>query len=94
MTYVHHPPGQDLKVDPVQLPSPELMLASAREVYQAYCQVHRDIAPPVGVAMDRNTGRGQLIFAEQPILLPHEYFISAVDIQALEQPQPTQAEFN
>ncbi|NJK29374.1 MAG: hypothetical protein HC851_10365 [Acaryochloris sp. RU_4_1] len=88
VSYVHHPLGQDLKVDPVQLPSPELMLASAREVYQAYCQIHRDIAPPIGVAMDRHKGRGQLIFAEQPILLPHEYFIPAVEIQGLEQPQP------
>ena len=81
MTYVHNPPDQNQNSDPIQLPSPELMLAFARETYQTYCQIHIDAQPPIGIAMDRNTGRGQLIFSEQPILLPHECFISADQIQ-------------
>ncbi|WP_299411340.1 hypothetical protein [Acaryochloris sp. IP29b_bin.148] len=82
MTYVHNPPASTQKSDPIELPSPELMLASARETYQAYCEIHVDAQPPIGVAMDRNTGRGQLIFSEQPILLPQEFFISVAQIQA------------
>lgn len=89
MTYVHNPPDQNRQSEPVQLPSPESMLASARETYQAYCRLHIDAQPPIGVAMDRNTGRGQLIFSEQPILLPHECFISVEQMQA-DEPSPSE----
>lgn len=94
MTYVHNPPDPNRTSDPVQLPSPELMLASARETYQAYCDIHIDAQPPMGVAMDRNTGRGQLIFSEQPILLPHEFFISVAQIQAEDAPDSKDTELN
>ncbi len=70
------------------------MLASARETYQAYCQIHVDSQSPVGVAMDRNTGRGQLIFSEQPILLPHECFISVDDMEQDESSQLEDIELN
>ena len=66
------------------------MLASARETYHAYCQIHSEAQPPMGVAMDRNTGRGQLIFSEHPILLPHEYFISVDQMQQAATAPPTQ----
>ncbi len=94
MTYVHNPPDQNRISEPVQLPSPEMMLASARETYQAYCQIHIDAQPPIGVAMDRNTGRGQLIFSEQPILLPHECFISVDQMQIEDVPQSEDVEPN
>lgn len=94
MTYVHNPPDQNRHSEPAPLPSQEVMLASARETYHAYCQIHTDTQPPVGVAMDRNTGRGQLIFAEQPILLPHECFISVAQMQHEDPPQPEDIELN
>ncbi len=92
MTYVHNPPGQNQNIDPVPLPSPELMLATAREAFQTYCEIHIDAQPPVGVAMDRNTGRGQLIFSEQPILLPHECFIAADQMHVEDSPEPENTE--
>lgn len=94
MTFVHNPPDQNRHSEAIQLPSPAMMLATAREAYQSYCQIHIDAQPPVGVAMDRNTGRGQLIFSEQPILLPHECFISAEQIEIDESSQPEDIELN
>ncbi|WP_299485900.1 hypothetical protein [Acaryochloris sp. IP29b_bin.137] len=94
MTYVHNPPDPNRQSESAPLPSREALLASAREAYDAYCQIHTDLQPPTGVAMDRNTGRGQLIFSEQPILLPHECFIAADQIQIEDVPQPEEIEFN
>jgi len=91
VTFVQNPPSRNRNTEPDPLPSPEIMLASARETYAAYCQIHVDAQPPIGVAMDRNTGRGQLIFSEQPILLPHECFISVDQMQAIEQVQTEDA---
>lgn len=94
MTYVHNPPDPNRHSESVQLPSQDVMLASARATYQAYCQIHVDAQSPIGVAMDRNTGRGQLIFSEQPILLPHECFISVDDMENDPSSQPEDIELN
>jgi hypothetical protein len=51
------------------------ILSAARSIYQAYVETHGDQQRPYGVAIDRYTFRGQLIFAEQPVLLPHECFV-------------------
>lgn len=59
------------------------IVKSAQETYQLYCEAHIDPQQPLGVAVDRNTHRGQLIFAEQPVLLPHETFVSLSQIEML-----------
>lgn len=60
-------------------------MASALEVYRSYCQVHVEPQDgPLGVAIDQHTLRGQLIFSEQPILLPHEFFVSVEHLQQSE----------
>jgi hypothetical protein len=51
------------------------ILSAARSIYQAYVETHGDQQRPYGVAIDRYTFRGQLIFSEQPVLLPHECFV-------------------
>jgi hypothetical protein len=52
------------------------LLRAARRVYRAYCVLHSKInKSPQGVAIDRDTHRGQIIFTTKPILLPGECFI-------------------
>lgn len=52
------------------------MLRAAREIYETYCKFHVTLeSPPLGVAIDKKTYHGQLIFSKQPILLPWENFI-------------------
>lgn len=58
------------------------ILSAAQSIYQAYIETHGAQPKPHGVAIDRYTYRGQIIFSEQPILLPHECF---VPIQRIEQ---------
>ena len=59
------------------------LLKSARQIYYNYRHFHRQIKkPPVGVAIDRNTYKGQLIFTKSPILLPCEYFIPINQIES------------
>ncbi|HEY9648892.1 MAG TPA: hypothetical protein V6C88_21105 [Chroococcidiopsis sp.] len=53
-----------------------MLLQAARQIYQSYYEVHTDqIQRPLGVALDRFTYRGQLIFTRKPILLPQECFV-------------------
>ncbi len=55
--------------------TPEIVQA-AQAIYQTYYDAHGDAAmAPLGVVVDRQSLRGQLIFTGQPILLPHECFI-------------------
>jgi hypothetical protein len=59
------------------------MLKSAREIYQTYRYFHVKLAkPPIGVAIDRKTHRGQLLFTKRPILLPWENFIPINQIES------------
>lgn len=52
------------------------ILRAARRIYRTYCTLHSKMTHrPIGVAIDRNTHRGQLIFREKPILLPGEYLV-------------------
>ena len=53
-----------------------VLLSSARLIYQKYRQFHSRLTKiPLGVAINRDTYRGQLIFHKKPILLPGESFI-------------------
>jgi hypothetical protein len=61
-----------------------VIVGAARNIYRAYVDTHGSKQTPLGVAIDRYTFRGQLIFASQPILLPHECFVSMRDIDMFE----------
>lgn len=53
-----------------------IAIRSARQIYRAYTQNHGEgTKRPVGVAIDRYTHRGHLIFGQKPVLLPYECFI-------------------
>ena len=59
------------------------LLKSARQIYYNYRHFHRQVKKAaVGVAIDRNTYKGQLIFKKCPILLPCEYFIPITQIES------------
>lgn len=67
--------------------SPQLLdptlLRAARLLYRAYQEVHRErMDRPVGVAIDRFTHRGQLIFRGKPILLFTESFVAFEQIES------------
>jgi len=52
-----------------------VLLSSARGIYQKYRERLSRRKVPAGVAIHRDTYRGQLIFHKKPILLPGESFI-------------------
>lgn len=59
------------------------LLRAARRIYRVYYEVHPDIEQrPYGVAINRYTHRGKLIFREKPILLPQECFVPFSQLEA------------
>jgi hypothetical protein len=69
-------------LEPIML-SPVIVRA-AKAIYQTYIETHGNRLNPIGVAIDRYTYRGQPIFGVQPILLPHECFVSIKEIDRLD----------
>lgn len=70
--------GEDipLLVDPT-------LLRAARRIYRTFCILHpKQTRRPYGVAIHRNTHRGQLIFNNNPILLPGECFVSLKHLES------------
>lgn len=62
--------------------APEL-INSARKIYRTYCNLNtQNRRKPVGVAIDRESHKGQLIFRGNAILLPGECFIDIDLIEA------------
>ncbi len=52
------------------------VVRSARLIYQTYYEVHPELTePPLGVAINRLTHRGKLIFTGKAVLLPQECFV-------------------
>ena len=81
MSYVSQTINQSsdrFDLEPIVL-SPVIVKA-AKNIYQAYVDTHGSKQTPLGVALNRYTFRGQLIFTGQPILLPHECFVPMRDI--------------
>jgi hypothetical protein len=65
----------ELPVDRDSRYEPALVHA-ARKIYRTFMDVHPDVAEePLGVAIDRYSYRGKLIFNRIPALLPQELFI-------------------
>jgi hypothetical protein len=52
------------------------LVSAARKIYRTYMEVHPEVTEePLGIAIDRYTYRGKLIFVRMPALLPQETFI-------------------
>ncbi len=59
------------------------VLRAARQIYRTYYEVHPDLTQrPYGVAIDRYTYRGKLIFRTKVILLPQECFVPFSHLEA------------
>lgn len=59
------------------------LIRSARLIYTTFYEVHPSVTQrPLGVAIDRFTHRGKLIFSGKPILLPQECFVPFGQIEA------------
>lgn len=58
------------------------ILQAAQHIYRTYYEVHPEqIQRPIGIAIDRYSYRGKLIFGSKPILLPKECFIPISQIE-------------
>ncbi len=58
-----------------------LILKAARQVYRLYVESYPDLAIPYGIAINRGTMTGKLIYSH-PILLPTESFVPIEVIEA------------
>jgi hypothetical protein len=61
------------------------LLRAAQDIYGFYCQINPDRQrrrQPIGVAMNKLSYRGKLIFSSYPILLPEECFVSIEQLEA------------
>jgi hypothetical protein len=78
---IEPPPAKSIPMSQFnsQVPIDPALIRAAKDIYTFYCQVNPDRErrrQPIGVAMNKLSYRGKLIFSSFPILLPEEYFIS------------------
>jgi hypothetical protein len=62
------------------------LLRAGQDIYSLYCELNPDRnhrRQPIGIAMNKLSYRGKLVFSSYPILLPQECFI-AIDQLELE----------
>ena len=58
------------------------VLRAAQRIYRTYCVLHpKRNRRPCGIAINRKSKRGQLIFRENPVLLPGESFVSTNQLE-------------
>jgi len=58
------------------------LLRMARRIYRSYCVLHpRSSRQPLGIAIHKETHRGQLMFNNKPILLPGECFVPVKQLE-------------
>jgi hypothetical protein len=59
------------------------VIRSAGQIYYTYCEVHPEIVGQAsGVAINRVTLRGKVIFTTHPVLLPQECFVPLNQIES------------
>lgn len=59
------------------------LIKAAKRIYRTYKTLHsKTNRQPQGVAIHRDSHRGQLIFRTNPILLPGETFISLQQLES------------
>jgi hypothetical protein len=75
----------ETRVEEVSFPTliDPAVIRAARQIYRTYYEVHPEINQrPLGVAIDRYTHRGKLIFTGRPVLLPQECFVPFNQIES------------
>lgn len=74
--------NREHKTEVSLLPEPALLRA-ARQIYRSYYDAHPKLVQrPIGVAINRVTYRGKLIFTGKPVLLPQETFVPFNQIES------------
>lgn len=59
------------------------LLRAARRIYRNFRILHpKQSRRPFGIAIHRNTHRGQLIFNSHPVLLPGECFVPVKQLES------------
>jgi hypothetical protein len=86
MVYTPKPESRvENRVEPMDFSSllDPALLQTARQIYRTYYEVHPEqTRRPIGIAIDRVTHRGKLIFGQKPILLPQECFVPLSQIES------------
>ncbi|MEM8780189.1 MAG: hypothetical protein AAGF26_15225 [Cyanobacteria bacterium P01_G01_bin.49] len=82
MSYSHQIKEPKPQIDSTIILDP-LLLRAAQRIYRTYCMLHgKQGKHPYGIAIHRKNHRGQLIFRENPVLLPGECFVSTKQLEA------------
>ncbi|BAY63983.1 hypothetical protein NIES22_40730 [Calothrix brevissima NIES-22] len=59
------------------------VIRAAGQIYYTLCEAHPEVTgQPTGVAINRVTHRGKVIFTNQPVLLPQECFVPLSQIES------------
>jgi hypothetical protein len=73
-------PSRNPAIEPIILDP--LLLRAAQKIYRTYCAFHPHRGNrPYGIAIHTKSHRGQLIFRQNPVLLPGESFVSIKQLE-------------
>jgi hypothetical protein len=83
MVFIPDESDFDVEYRSVPMPLDPKMLRMARRIYRSYRMLHpRSQKQPLGIAIHKETHRGQLMFNRQPVLLPGECFVPLNQLEA------------
>ncbi|MBD2654634.1 MULTISPECIES: hypothetical protein [Synechocystis] len=83
MVFIPDESDFDVEYRSVPMPLDPKMLRMARRIYRSYRMLHpKSQKQPLGIAIHKETHRGQLMFNRQPVLLPGECFVPLNQLEA------------
>ncbi|MBE9174240.1 hypothetical protein IQ225_00865, partial [Synechocystis salina LEGE 06155] len=83
MVFIPDESDFDVEYRSVPMPLDPKMLRMARRIYRTYRMLHpKSQKQPLGIAIHKETHRGQLMFNRQPVLLPGECFVPLHQLEA------------
>ena len=83
MVFIADESDFEMEIRSVPMPLDPKMLRMARRIYRSYRMLHpKSQRQPLGIAIHKETHRGQLMFNRQPVLLPGECFVPLTQLEA------------
>lgn len=83
MVFISDESDFEMEIGSVPMPLDPKMLRMARRIYRSYRMLHpKSQRQPLGIAIHKETHRGQLMFNRQPVLLPGECFVPIKQLEA------------
>ena len=83
MVYSHQIKEPKQQMDTSTIILDPLLLRAAQRIYRTYCMLHaKQGKRPQGIVIHRKSHRGQLMFRNNPILLPGECFVPTKQLEA------------